>query len=46
MASLVRSAIGFDQARGDVVEIKNMPFSAAARRRRAGVLVDARPSTI
>jgi flagellar M-ring protein FliF len=27
MASLVRSAIGFDQARGDVVEIKNMPFS-------------------
>jgi flagellar M-ring protein FliF len=28
MASLVRSAIGFDQARGDVVEIKNMPFSA------------------
>ena len=29
MASLVRSAIGFDQARGDVVEVKNMPFSAA-----------------
>jgi flagellar M-ring protein FliF len=29
MAGLVRSAIGFDQARGDVVEIKNMPFSAA-----------------
>jgi flagellar M-ring protein FliF len=28
MASLVRSAIGFDQARGDVVEIKNMPFNA------------------
>ena len=28
MASLVRSAIGFDQARGDVVEVKNMPFSA------------------
>jgi flagellar M-ring protein FliF len=29
MASLVRSAIGFDQARGDVVEIRNMPFSVA-----------------
>ena len=28
MASLVRSAIGFDEARGDVVEIKNMPFTA------------------
>ena len=28
MASLVRSAIGFDQARGDVVEVKNMQFSA------------------
>lgn len=27
MASLVRSAIGFDEARGDVVEIKNMPFT-------------------
>jgi flagellar M-ring protein FliF len=25
--SLVRSAIGFDSARGDVVEVKNMPFS-------------------
>jgi flagellar M-ring protein FliF len=29
MASLVRSAIGFDQARGDVVEVRNMPFSVA-----------------
>ena len=29
MASLVRSAIGFDQARGDVVEVTNLPFSAA-----------------
>jgi flagellar M-ring protein FliF len=28
MASLVRSAIGFDEARGDVVEVKNMPFNA------------------
>jgi flagellar M-ring protein FliF len=28
MAGLVRSAIGFDQARGDVVEIRNMPFNA------------------
>jgi flagellar M-ring protein FliF len=28
MGSLVRSAIGFDQARGDVVEVRNMPFSA------------------
>jgi flagellar biosynthesis/type III secretory pathway M-ring protein FliF/YscJ len=27
--SLVRSAIGFDQARGDVVEVRNIPFSAA-----------------
>lgn len=27
IASLVRSAIGFDAARGDVVEVKNMPFS-------------------
>jgi flagellar M-ring protein FliF len=26
--SLVRSAIGFDAKRGDVVEVKNMPFSA------------------
>ncbi len=26
--SLVRSAIGFDASRGDVVEVKNMPFSA------------------
>jgi flagellar M-ring protein FliF len=26
--SLVRSAIGFDTSRGDVVEVKNMPFSA------------------
>ncbi|MCE3247620.1 MAG: fliF [Geminicoccaceae bacterium] len=26
--SLVRSAIGFDATRGDVVEVKNMPFSA------------------
>jgi len=26
--SLVRSAIGFDAARGDVVEVKSMPFSA------------------
>ena len=29
ITSLVRSAIGFDQARGDVVEVRNMPFSAA-----------------
>jgi flagellar M-ring protein FliF len=25
--SLVRSAVGFDSARGDVVEVRNMPFS-------------------
>jgi flagellar M-ring protein FliF len=30
MASLVRSAIGFDQARGDLVEVRNMPFSVPA----------------
>jgi flagellar M-ring protein FliF len=29
MAGLVRSAIGFDERRGDVVEIRNMPFTAA-----------------
>lgn len=29
IASLVRSAIGFEEARGDVVEVKNMPFTAA-----------------
>jgi flagellar M-ring protein FliF len=28
IASLVRSAIGFDEARGDVVEVKNMAFTA------------------
>ena len=28
IATLVRSAIGFDAARGDLVEVKNMPFSA------------------
>jgi flagellar M-ring protein FliF len=27
IGSLVRSAIGFDGARGDVVEVRNMPFS-------------------
>jgi flagellar M-ring protein FliF len=29
LAGLVRSAIGFDQTRGDVVEVRNMAFSAA-----------------
>lgn len=29
LASLVRSAIGFEEARGDVVEVKNLPFAAA-----------------
>jgi flagellar M-ring protein FliF len=29
--SLVRSAIGFDASRGDLVEVKNMPFSAPPR---------------
>lgn len=28
LASLVRSAIGFDERRGDLVEIKSMPFAA------------------
>jgi flagellar M-ring protein FliF len=28
--SLVRSAIGFDATRGDVVEVKNLPFTAPA----------------
>ena len=27
--SLVRSAIGFDESRGDVVEVRNMPFTVA-----------------
>ena len=40
ITSLVRSAIGFDQARGDVVEVRNMPLRRA-RRRRAAVLVAA-----
>ena len=30
IASLVRSAIGFDSDRGDTVEVKNMPFVAPA----------------
>ncbi len=30
IASLVRSAIGFDAERGDTVEVKNMPFAEAA----------------
>ncbi len=30
IASLVRSAIGFDEARGDTVDVKNMPFAESA----------------
>ena len=28
IGDLVRSAIGFDATRGDLVEVKNMPFTA------------------
>ncbi|MCB1508255.1 MAG: flagellar M-ring protein FliF [Hyphomicrobiaceae bacterium] len=31
IAALVRSAVGFDQARGDVVEVVNLPFAEGPR---------------